>query len=236
MVHRSVLRRGDSMKYSDYLDMIKSDLPRDVCALEKEDMVTSKDVFYLADYDEERLNPYAFLYHGIRFDENFKKLEKILKDKKILAGKHIDGYYNYSDNANKGEYVSMTSYSEERISGFDVFVKTNVCLLISVDCNAILTKYVDYNTWEKIKDKKTKNLYSYMSGEFMLKDFVPFEFVKAIGVPYQYLVLSKGKEYADDVLIKIEKLIEKYGINLKVVDTNSYNRTLIEAKKSNFKR
>lgn len=224
------------MKYSSYLDISKSDLPKEVYELEKEDMVTSKDVFYLADYDEERFNPYAFLYHGIRFDENLEKLEKILKDKKILAGKYIDGYYNYSDNANKGEYVSMARYSEEHISGFDVFVKTNVCLLISVDCNAILTKYVDYDTWEKIKDKKTKNLYSYMLGEFMIKDFVPFEFVKAIGIPYKYLVLSNGKEYADDLLIKIEQLMVKYGINLKVVDTNSYNRTLIETKKSNLKR
>jgi len=224
------------MKYFNYLDSIKSDLPREVLELEKENMVTSEDVFYLADFDEDRFNPYAFLYHGIRFDENLKKLEKILKDKKILAGKYIDGYYNYSDNANKGEYVSMTRYSEERISGFDVFVKTNICFLISVDCNAILTKYVDYNTWDKIKDKETKNLYSYMLGEFMLKDFVSFEFVKAIGVPYKYLVLSKGKEYADDVLAKIEQLMKKYEINLKVVDTNSYNKILIESKKSNFKR
>ena len=224
------------MKYLNRIDIIKSDLPREVCELEKEDMVRSKDVFYLANSDEERFNPYAFLYHGIRFDENLKKLEKILKDKKILAGKYIDGYYNYLDNANKGEYVSMSGYSEECNSGFDVFVKTNICLLISVNCNAILTKYVDYNTWEKIKEVKTKNLYSYMSGEFMLKNFVPFEFVKAIGVPYKYLVLSKGKEYADDVLNKIEQLIDKYGINLKVVDINSYNRTLIEVKKSTLKR
>ena len=224
------------MKYFNYSDIIKSDLPREVCELEKENTETSKDVFYLADYDEERFNPYAFLYHGIRFDENLRKLEKILKDRKILAGKHIDGYYNYSDNANKGEYVSMTRYSEKRISGFDVFVKTNVCFLISIECNAILAKCVDYNTWEKIKDKKTKNLYSYMLEEFMLKDFVPFEFVKAIGVPYKYLVLNKGKEYADDVLMKIEQLMGKYGINLKVVDTDSYNRILVESKKSNLKR
>lgn len=224
------------MKYSNYLDITRSDLPREVCALEKEDMVTSGDVFYLADYDEERLNPYAFLYHGIRFDENLKKLEKILKDKKILAGKHIDGYYNYSDNANKGEYVSMTRYSEERISGFDVFVKTNICLLVSSDCNAFLTKYVDYNTWDKIKDKKTKNIYSYMTGEFMMKDFVPFEFVKAIGVPYKYFVLNNGKEYADNILKKIEHLMVKYEINLKVVDTNSYNRVLVEQKNNKIKR
>ena len=178
------------MKHFNYSEFLQCGLPREVYDLEQEEMFTSEDVFYLADYDEERFNPYAFLYHGIRFDDNLKKLENILKEKKILAGKHIEGYYNYSDNANKGEYVSMTAYSRERISGFDVFVKENICLLISVDCNAILTKCVDFNTWEKIKDKKTKNLYSYMEGEFWVKDYVPFEFIKAVGVPHQYLILK----------------------------------------------
>lgn len=215
------------MKYS---NSEKSDLPKEIIKLEQEELVTSRDAFYLANNDEKRFNPYAFLYHGVRFDERLEKLEGILKDKKILAGKYTRGYYNYSDNANKGEYVSMTRYSEERNSGFDVFVKTNICLLVSSECDAILTKYVDYNTWEKIKDIDTKNLYSYMSGEFMLKDCVPFEFVKAIGVPYKYLVLSKGKEYADDVLKRIEVLMTKYDVNFEVVDINSYNKSLIERK------
>lgn len=223
---------GESMKYS---DNVKSDLPKEVIKLEQEELLTSSDVFYIANNDEKRFNPYAFLYHGIRFDEKLEKLERILKDKKILAGKYTNNYYNYFDNANKGEYVSMTRYSEERNSGFDVFVKTNICLLVSSECDAILTKYVDYNTWEKIKNIDTKNLYSYMSGEFMLKDCVPFEFVKAIGVPYKYLVLTRGKEYADEVLKRIEVLMAKYDVNIEVVDTNSYNKTLIERKKIKLK-
>lgn len=218
------------MKYISHLDIVKSGLPKDVYELEQEDMLTSKDVFYLADNDEERLNPYAFLYHGIRFDHNLKKLENILKEKKILAGKYINGYYNYSDNANKGEYVSLTRYSRDRISGFDVFVKENICLLISSECDAILTKYVDFNTWEKVKDKKTKNIYSYMEGEFMAKDYVSFEFVKAIGVPYKYLILNKGKEYADEILRRVEELMKKYEINLNMVDINSNNQILIPKK------
>lgn len=224
------------MKNINYVDSLGSGLPRDVYELEQEDMITSKDIFYLANFDEERFNPYVFLYHGIRFDDNFKKLENILKKKKILAGKYIDGYYNYSDNSNKGEYVSMTAYSSERISGFDVFVKENICLLVSVDCDAVLTKYVDFNTWEKIKDKKTKNLYSYMKGEFWVKDYVPFKFIKAIGVPYQHLILKNGKECADDILKKIEQLMKKYKINLNVVDTNSYNKILIPRKDIKSKR
>lgn len=224
------------MKKNDYPENLEIRLPREVIKLELEDTLTSNDIFYHDDYDEERFNPYAFLYHGIRFDNNLIKLENILKEKKILAGKYINGYYNYSDNANKGEYVSLIAYSEDRISGFDVFVKENICFLVSTDCDAILTKYVDFNTWEKIKDIKTRNIYSYMAREFMVKDYVSFDFIKAIGVPYRYLVLSKGKEYADDVLLKVEQLMKKYDVNLNVVDTNSYNKILIEKKNVNLKR
>ena len=223
------------MKYGSYFEASKSGLPKEVYELEQEDMYTSEDVFYLADSDEERFNPYAFLYHGIRFDDNMKKFENILKEKKILAGKYIKGYYNYSDNANKGEYVSLTGYNTERISGFDVFIKTNISFLVSIHCNAFLTKCVDFNTWEKIKDENLRNLYSYMESEFWVKDFVPFEYIKAIGVPYKYLVLKNGKEYADEVLSKIDKLMKEHEVNLDVVDTNSYNKILISKKNIQLK-
>lgn len=218
------------MKYSSYLASFGSDLPKEVYILEQQEMITSKDVFFLADYDEEKLNPYAFLYHGVRFDEKLEKFEEILKCKKILAGKYTNNYFNYSDNANMGEYVSMTLYNRDRNSAYDVFVKENICFLISPDCDAILTKYIDFNTWEIIKNKKTKNIYSYMEGEFFCKDYVAFEFVKAIGVPYSYLIKAKGKEYADDILTKVGELMKKYKINLKVVDTGSYNTLLIDNK------
>ena len=80
--------------------------------------------------------------------------------------------------------------------------------------------------------EKTKNIYSYMHGEFMIKDYVPLEFVRAIGVPYKNLKEKNGKEYADMVLVKIKELMEKYDIILNVVDTNSYNKILIDSKKS----
>lgn len=224
------------MKYFSSLELSKSGLPKEVYELEQEDMITSKDVFYISDIHRDRINPYTCLYHGIRFDDNLKKLESILREKKIVAGKHIKGYYNYSDNANKGEYVSVTAYSTDRLSGFEVFVKDNICLLISAECNAYLTKYIDFNTWEKIKDVKTKNLYSYMEGEFLVKDYIPFEFVKAIGVPYQYLISNKGKKYADDLLHKIEQLVKKYEVHLNIVDTNSYNKVIALNKNTKLKR
>lgn len=215
----------DEKKY-----LIKNDekLPKEIFELEKEDMVKSKNIFYIKNWKENVFYPTIFLYHGIRFDSELKKLENILKTRKILAGKYLNNYYQYDDNANKGEYVSLACYSEDIYSGYDVFVRENISLLISPKCEAILTKFVQFDIWEKIKDKKTKNLYSYMEGEFMCKEFVDFEFVKAIGIPYEYYVKEKGKQYADDTLKKVKQLLIKYDINLDIVDTSSYNKILLK--------
>jgi hypothetical protein len=65
-----------------------------------------------------------------------------------------------------------------------------------------------------------------MEGEFWIKDHVPFEFIKAVGVPYQYLINKNGKDYADDILMRIEKLMKNYHVNLSIVDTSSCNKVL----------
>ena len=48
-----------------------------ISELEQEEMQLSSDIFYCTEKGEENLNPHFFLYHGIRFDDNMKKLEKI---------------------------------------------------------------------------------------------------------------------------------------------------------------
>jgi len=231
-MNNDFLNRGKLISYEDIAAQRESGLPWEVYELEKEDMYLSKDIVPIV---EENYHPYCFLYHGIRFQKHLEKLESIFEDKKILAGKHIKNSFSYYDNCNKGEYVSLTTY-DDNSQGFQIFILENISLLVSPKCDAYLTKYVDYNIWNQIKDKKTKNLYSYMEGEFWVKDYVPFEFIKAIGVPYQYLIEKSGKEYADDILTKIEQLMKKYEINLNVVDTNSYNKILISKKEIKLKR
>ena len=209
---------------------LESDLPWEVYELEKENMYLSKDIVPIV---EENYNPYCFLYHGIRFQKYLEKLESIFEDKKILAGKHIKNSFSYSDNCNKGEYVSLTTYDEDS-QGFKIFVMENISLLISPNCEAYATYYVDYNTWEQIKDRNTKNLYSYMRDEFMCKDFIDLDFVKAVGVPYEYYRVIKGEQYADNILNDVKKLIDKYELNIPIVDTSNYNKLLIESKKEDM--
>jgi len=202
----------------------KSGLPRKVYELEKEDMYLSQDVITIND---ETYSPFCYLYHGIRFQKYLEKLESIFKDKKILASKYIPNCLSYDDNCNKGEYVSLTSYYKN--PGFKIFIEKNISLLVSPKCGAYLTKYVDYEIWEQIKNKKTKNLYSYMMQEYMCKDYVPLDLVKAVGVPYKYYILTKGIEYADNILSDVKSLIDKYNLNIGIVDTSSENKILIES-------
>ena len=220
----------DELNYEDLELKKTSDLPRNLYKLEKENMYLSED---LIDINEETFNPWFYLYHGIRFQNYLEKLESIFKDKKILAGKYLPDVFSYSENCNKGEYVSLLSYHNKQ--AFDVFIKENISLLVSPKCEAYLSKYVDYNTWVEIQNNETKNLYSYMEQEYMCKDFVSLDLVRAIGVPYNYYTLTKGIEYADTILEDVKNLIDKYNLNIGIVDTSSCNKILIEPEKNKVK-
>lgn len=223
--------KRDSKNSENYLKWLSSerDLPYEVFVLEQEKIKTSLDT--LPVYDDFPLNKmFGYLYHGVRFQNYLENFENILKDKRILASKYLKNNMDYSDNCNKGEYVSLLSYQEEGPE-YGIFIEENVSFLISPKCNAILTKYVDYTTWTKIKDKETKQIYSYMNYEYLCKDYVSFDYIKAVGVPYSYYSAIKGIEYADNILRDVIELLEKYSINLPVVDTSSRNRLLFENSK-----
>ena len=65
-----------------------------------------------------------------------------------------------------------------------------------------------------------------MSGEYMKKDCVPFEYVKAVGYPYRYYSAIKGELYAKEKLNKLLDLMNKHNIKLPVVDTSCRNKIL----------
>ena len=176
---------------------------------------------------------YDYLYHGIRFQKYLEKLESIFKDGKILAGNFIPNYYPYSDNCNKGEYVSLLKNLRDNIIEYDTFIESNISLLITPAVNAIVTKYIPYEEWNKIQKEKIplKNLYSYLRGECLVKDYVSIDYVKAIGVPYQKLLFQNKKDYADKLIIDIQTLMEKYKIYLPIVDISRYNRILVNINK-----
>jgi hypothetical protein len=78
-------------------------LPLEVSLLEKEDMITSNEVFsFLTKRLSSNYNPNCFLYHGVRFDESLTKLENINKSVDELMSMNIP----YGENINKYEQLS----------------------------------------------------------------------------------------------------------------------------------
>lgn len=205
-------------------------IPYEIRKLEELPITTTNQNHEYDDYEPESFDFISeYLYHGIRFQNYLEKLENIFKEGKILAGKYLSNYRFYDDNCNKGEHVSLLKLQGDNKLEYETFIlENNVSLLISPICNAIETKYVDYNTWYDLRSKKyeLKHLYSYMRGECMCKDFVSIDFVKAIGIPYQRIVLYKKKEFADKLIEDIQSLMKQYNIDLPIVDVSRYNRIL----------
>jgi len=177
-----------------------------------------------------------FLYHGLRFQKHLEKLESIFKDKAILAGNYHNKYYSYDDNCNEGEYISLTSYERDYITTYEIFIINNISLIISPECNAIKTIYLQYEDWEKIKDTKTNNRYSYATNEYQVKEKIPLDLVKGIGIPANHLRETKREYLIDIYLNDILDLMEKYNIDLPIVDTSYYNRPLYTPKNYQSKR
>lgn len=201
-----------------------SNIPRWLQFLDKEPIHTTEN-FDLA-YDEDEEIPLrdvmCYLYHGIRFQKHLEKLENIFKKQQILAGKYVDGYNNYDDNCNMGEYVSLLQWVGENTPEYQTFIIPNISLIVSPRCNAIQTQYVEFEKWNEIRkgDYDLKNLYSYMRGECFCKDSIPFEMVKAIGIGYNNYNLIND----------IEKLMEQYNINLPIIGTCEHNKILVPKK------
>ena len=193
---------------------------------------------YSLDEDIPFIYQYDYLYHGIRNQKYLEIFEEIFKTRKILAGKYIKNYHNYSDNCNKGEYVSLLKYSKDNYIAYQAFIEENISLLVTPAINAIETKYIDYSTWDTISKQKLslKNLYSYMIGECLVKDYVDFSYIKAIGFPYKYLMTIKGQEYTENLLNDLYLLMHRYDITLSIVDTSKYNHPILITENHTYNR
>ena len=174
-----------------------------------------------------------FLYHGLRFQKHLEKLENIFKDKAILAGNYQAEYYNYDDNCNEGEYISLTSFSNYSNLTYQTFIMLNISLIISPECNAIKTNYLKYEDWLIMKCNQTNIRYSYAIDEYQVKEKIPLNFIKGIGLPAKQLKEIKLEHLIDIYLNDILDLMKKYNIDLPIVDTSCYNRPIYTPKNYN---
>lgn len=210
------------------------ELPKEVERLEKEKQVTTNALGYYDNMFVPVSASWNFLYHGIRFQNHLEKLENIFKMQKLLAGKYIEGYMNYGDNCNKGEYVSLLKWMEYTSLEYRTFIFENISLIISPKVNAIETKYLSIEDWIKIKNLELNNLYSYMRGECLVKDFIPLNYVKAVGVPYTYWCNINKEELAINLLNDLIALMDEYEVMLPIVDTSRYNDLLVDIDRGRY--
>ncbi len=199
-----------------------------IAQLEKEPMITFQEEYGITE-ELDLFEQDKFLYHGIRFGNQLEVLEQILRDKKILAGKYIDGYYSFSDNCNDGEYVSLINYSDS--TEFETFVRSNICFVISPLMDAYKTKYLSSEEWDYIKEHRipVKNRYSYAKNEYQVKDEIPLEKVRAIGVSgisLLHMRLSKRNAEVNQYIQRIVDLLEKYSVDIPIVDIDCCNLEL----------
>lgn len=170
---------------------------------------------------------HKFLYHGIRLQNHLEKLESIFKEQAILAGNYQPQYSPYYDNCNEGEYISLLSTDGHYSLEYENFILPNITLVISPNCNPIKTIYLPYHEWIQLKDKKTKNRYSYAKDEYQVNQRIPLTMIKAIGIPVRYLRSINKEELIDTYIQDILELMDKYDISLPLVDTSAYNAPVI---------
>ncbi len=210
---------------SNDISINNNSMVKEIMNLDNQIMDTFKDQL-LIDEEPSLCYPQYFLYHGLRYQDWLDNLKGILEKGKILAGKYIDGYINYSDNCNDGEYVSLARY--EYTPEFRQFVGCRVCLIISPFVEAYQTIYLSFDEWLNIKKSNIslKNRYSYMLNEYQVKDWINLDMVRAIGIPYSQFIREKGIEETEEIIQHIIELMDNYNILLPIVNTDSCNKVL----------
>ena len=166
------------------------------------------------------------LYHGLRFN-GIDKLESIIKSGYILCGKDVkqkfksyDGdekriisYADDIENCNRGRCISVIPsipYDFNNLE-FLTFIKENIFLELESDIEALSTFFLTYNDYIKLRASEisTENLYSYALREYMVKNKIPLNKIKSIGIDSNHYVGD-----VNDAIKKINAIRKYYGLNI----------------------
>lgn len=175
-----------------------------------------------------------FLYHAIIKNNKYQILERIFKERKILALKYVlECTKKCTFNANDGEYISLLSLDKNQENYdllYDTYIKRNISLVISPLVNAIKTIYMEFDDWVYVKKKYSnlKNRYSFLMGEYQVKDNIPVDLVAAIGIPYLIFEKEYSSNYATNCIENVIDIMDNYDIHLPIVDTSNNNKVLVK--------
>ncbi len=213
-------------EYERELNKLSNDDP--LKKLELEDEEKFLDIHPGAEDSKNIQNRYAYLYHGVRFDDDHSAFANILQDEAIKCGKDTPFYYRVGgDNCNEGEYVSLTHYTGDSYDiEFKTFIEENVAFIISPLLNPVKCKYLPYEEWENIKGKlkSTRHRYSYARNEYQYKKEVSLDYAVGILYPFKYYSYIKGYYTTKDDFKRVKELLIRYGYaHLPILDpTNDF--------------
>lgn len=223
-INEEIFSRNENISDAEFELLFKINPELAIKLLDKRPVLSFREIYKII--DEETIdNLDAFLFHAIRWDASLSKLLSIVKSGKILAGNYIPGYFNYSDNCNMGEYISLTTYNSDT---FYQFIDGNVFLIISPMVPNFRTIYVSFEIWSYIQDREiaTTNKFSYAPQEYFTFREIPWSYVRAIGID-SYNLRRKNQE---NIIKNLMVLIDRENITIPLYDiaTNKiiYERSL----------
>ena len=178
-------------------------------------------------------------YHGVVNGLVDKKVLDILKKREISSAARLG--YTKRIGFNENDFISVCSNMGEEVyntgvnNAFNKYIKNNFCFVIDDSIEVEKPEYIPnaskMGTLElfNLKRNNPNKRFSYIVDEYQVKDYISFDKVVAIGVPYGLkvqdgeIILSnfcylKPEEFLE-LIGKVEKIAEELGIP--VVDSSS---------------
>ena len=178
-------------------------------------------------------------YHGVVNGLVDKKVLDILKKREISSAARLG--YTKRIGFNENDFISVCSNMGEEVyntgvnNAFNKYIKNNFCFVIDDSIEVEKPEYIPnaskMGTLElfNLKRNNPNKRFSDIIDEYQVKDYISFDKVVAIGVPYGLkvqdgeIILSnfcylKPEEFLE-LIGKVEKIAEELGIP--VVDSSS---------------
>ncbi len=178
-------------------------------------------------------------YHGVVNGLVDKKVLDILKKREISSASRLG--YTKRIGFNENDFISICSNMGEEVYGtgvnnaFNKYIKNNFCFVISDSIKAEKPVYVPnaskmgvlelFNLRQNNPDKR----FSDIIDEYQVKDYISFENIVAIGIPYNlkiedgYIRLSKFCSLTADEFLELINKVESVAsdLGILVVDSSS---------------
>lgn len=181
-------------------------------------------------------------YHGIVNGLVDKKIISILNDKEIKSASRSG--YTKKIGFNENDFISISTYLGEEVyekypnNAFHKYILNNFCFVIDESIPAIQPVFLEnaktMNPFElfALKRENPDKRFSDIIDERQVKDYISFDKIVAIGIPYNlqpidgFIKLSDFCYLTVDEFLKLIKTVEEYASSLNIPIVDSTNKDL----------